>query len=157
MRTNKLLALSLLAVVSLPTKQATGSTSTGKPWMRCVSLENGQGPASGSSSPGTEAIGLVFTPEPNNGNEISADVLLLGSEGQVIKQIGHAEILSQSANGSMVFQQGPDSPFPSVRKQVVWDTLLRGPYFWGLSGDLHPRSSCQVRSFPSFLVPWKFS
>lgn len=107
-----------------------------RPWMKCVSIGNGQAPAPAqppapapapapvqppaptqgnqnrSLAPSTQAVGFIFTTEPNNGNELSADVLLLSDQGQVIKQIGHAEVLSSSSNGTITLQQGPDSPFP---------------------------------------------
>jgi hypothetical protein len=100
--------------------QATAASSANKPWMKCVgstlSTQTNSAPSASASATFNGNVGLTFTLEPNNGSEISVDAFSLNAQGQKIKQIGHAEVLSSNGQGSsgasaVTLQNSPDSPF----------------------------------------------
>jgi len=122
------------AQTAQPEKQLPRRTSDQKngPWMKCIAPMASTSastasplatpaPISASISGGSPvvstrrpmaAIRIVFTQEPGNGDEISADIFEIDQGGKNIKQIGHAELLSSSGSSGVIFQSAQDSPFP---------------------------------------------
>jgi len=89
------LAIAIVICEDLASAQTVVATRS-KPWLRCIL----SGSSTGSLTSIAVNYGFVVGVEANNGNLLSVDTYQLNIQGQLIKQISHAEAKSQTTSTS---------------------------------------------------------
>ncbi|HEX7675201.1 MAG TPA: hypothetical protein VF412_13585 [Bdellovibrio sp.] len=145
-------------------KTTASSVQQGKPasadLMRCVYTPDS---SSQTSSLPTSLMGFKFYLEPNNNNEIAVDIYTVNADSKPIKQVGHAELATETALSSSLsssslasaltsLELAEDSPFEFL---ITFASGVGGERFSGVIettttffGEVYTKVPVQCRLAP---------